>query len=685
MNMDILKTVRYVYLFMCFICFMDLEQASTSEGYLRELEKTSTVPLARTTTNTPNGEEFSNWNGTNDTPITPAASDLPPNWEEFCVLQEKDASLTIHQYICLINASFSGKWNFSVLRQHIFSKDIKYGFDVRCQNGAKISLPLSAKGKNIIKLIIRDCVAVDYFSDYQNPDLDSYPDELEEYVKINVQRLISVKALSKNIQIKAETLQKNLICGDEETLKVKVERNETFSFIVDTLDVNYTLFTRFATGHIIDTRLSPHKCVFKKLQVLENSVTTGLPRYYATLVTEQNQFPVLKLLNISHSFMNYISQKFKNWWIYFEKLEYLDMSYNLIQDISFPVSNGGLWGQHIPYLTFDFTFNNISQLTVRNFERLVRNEKIFVKIASNPFNCTCTDEMKEVLKYIQNTDWSSAKYKRYAYFRDLRCETPENVRGWRLADLSPRDINCKFELMPVTVALSVLSLILIIFIVVILKYRREIRILFYTRFNVVLPCQPAEIYEEKEFDAFVSYSNDDQEWVCNIFDENKHDRLVQLKFCMHHKDFIPGKTIFENIVKCIENSRHTVIVLSENFLKSHFCLWEFQEAFQQSIVERKRHLIIILLEDIPDKDLPNDLKRCMKTFTYIRKDDKIFIDRLLYSLSYKGKDVQNTKIAQINPGYDDNGNNGDNKVNEDDVIKMKNERNSIINNFQKGK
>ncbi|XP_062606172.1 toll-like receptor 1 [Saccostrea cucullata] len=646
-NMCILKSIRYIYLF---ISLMKLEHASTSEHYVEKLQETSTVPFVRTTTITSTAVEFSIFNGTNGIHINQAASDLPPNWEEFCVLQEKDANLKIHQYICLINTSVSGKWNFSVLRQHILSKDIKYGFDVRCQNGAKISLPDSAKGKNIIKLIVRDCVAVDYFSDYQNLDLDSYPDELEEYVIINVQRLISAKALIKNLQRKYETLQKNLICGDEETLKVKIERNESFPINFDVPEVNVQFFTRIATRNMKNSRLRPQTCIFKNLQVLENSVSQKT-RYYVTSLTEISRFPELKIFNISHSFMIYIPTIFKNWWLFFPKLEYLDLSFNHIQDILFPINNEGVFEQHIPYLTFDYTFNNITRLTVRNFEKIVSNKKIFMKITSNPFNCTCTDEMKEVLKYIKHTDWSSAKYERYAYFRDLMCETPENVRGWRLADLSPRDINCKFELMPVTVALSVLSLILIIFIVVILKYRREIRILFYTRFNVVLPCQPAEIYEDKEFDAFVSYSNDDQEWVCNIFDENKHDRLVNLKFCMHQKDFIPGKTIFENIVKCIENSRHTVIVLSENFLKSNFCMWEFQEAFQQSIVERKRHLIIILLEDIPDKNLPNDLKRCMKTFTFIRKDDKIFADRLLYSLSYKAKIARYPKIAQINPGY----------------------------------
>jgi hypothetical protein len=498
---------------------------------------------------------------------------------------------------------------------------------------------------------VQNCIANDYFADFQN-DLNSFPDELEEYKMINVQRLVGIKEIIENIQRKYATLQKNLICGDEETLKVKIERNETFSFIYDVPHMDIQNFSVIATGNILDTRLSPHMCIYKNLQVLENSITASKPRNFAAVLTEQNQFPELKILNISHSSIYYIPEQFKDWWIYFEKLEYLDMSYNLIQEISLPTHNEGIWGIPLPILTFDFTFNNISRLSVRGFERIIQNKQSFIKIAHNPFNCTCTDEMKEVLKYIQERDWDSPKYQRYQYLRDLECQYPGYVRGRRLRDLTLQDIQCKFELMPITVALSIFSIFLIIFVIVVLKYRREIRILFFTRFNVILPCQSREIFEEKEFDAFVSYSSDDQELVCNMFDENRHERLAHLKLCMHYKDFIPGKTIFENIIKCVENSRHTVIVLSRNFLDSHFCLWEFQEAFQQSIVERRRHLIIILMEDIPNKDLPKDLKRCMKTFTYIRKDDKIFIDRLLYSLSYKGK-VNDQRNVWVNQGFDD--------------------------------
>ncbi|XP_062606162.1 toll-like receptor 1 [Saccostrea cucullata] len=642
--MGILSSTLSMYLII-------ISKLTTTGRSQSQLNDNSTLP----TVSNWNSFTLTEINGTDFNTSDTESSLLPPFWEEFCTLEETNQLL--YSYHCYIDDSSSGKWNFSELRQYILRKDVKYSFNVHCHNGAKISLPVPGKAKNIIKLYVRDCVADDYYADYKNSDLDLLPDELEEYVLINVVRVIGVKSMLDSLQIKSADLPKNVVCGDDETLTIKTEQNETFQFIHDFInqDEATEMFGKVAADNIIDKRVSPHKCFYKNLRILNLSVTSTKNRYYASELTEQNVFPELRVLNMSNSDLYYIPGQLKNWWIYFKKLEYLDMSYNFIQDVIFPLDNERIWDKTVPILTFDFSHNNISRVSVRKFERIISNEKIFVKIDHNPINCSCTDEMKELLKYIKEIDWSSSKYHQYSYLRALKCEYPEYVRGRRLADLTFREINCEFELMPVTVALSVLLLFLIIFIVVILKYRREIRILFYTRFNIVLPCQLAELYEDKEFDAFVSYSNDDQEWVYNIFDENKHDRLEHLKFCMHHKDFVPGKTIFENIVKCIENSRHTVIVLSRNFLSSQFCLWEFQEAFQQSIVERKRHLVIILLEDIPDKDLPNDLRRCMKTFTYIKKDDKIFVDRLLYSLSFKVRVGKHKNNVHVNHGFDNLG------------------------------
>lgn len=587
---------------------------------------------------------------------------LPPSWDDFCTQSEiVQYTVTTYAYFCIINSTSSGRWNFSELRSYVSTRDAKYSFDVRCENGANISLPLNAKATNIRKLRVRDCIATDYYADYLNYALDDFPDELEEYVLINIKYLLSVQSMIHSYRKQSDILPKNVECGDDETLRIKIERNITYIFSNDVVDKDREQLGTIFANFIIGRRISSQKCHFANLHLLDTSVTRSKSRFYAEQLTEQNRFPALRVLNISRSVIYYIPEQFKTWWLYFPKLEYLDMSYNRIQEIVFHTNNIEMTNHHVPIVTFDFTYNNISRLSVRNFERIIKKKGIFVKMDNNPFNCSCTDEMKDVLKYIKETDWNSTKYRRYQYLRELQCHHPENVKGRFLRSLSIYDLNCDFELMPVTVALCVFSFFIFVFIVIMLKYRREIRILFFTRFHCILPCQPSQMYDDKMFDAFVSYSNDDKDWVHRTFEYNKHKRLAHFKFCMHHKDFVAGKTILENIVKCVENSKHTIIILSRNFLESHFCMWEFQEAFQQSIVERKRHLILILLEDIPENNLPHDVKRCMKTFTYIRKDDAIFTDRLLYSLSY-GRRALPQKLAQDNEAFDALDQLGDKKI-----------------------
>ena len=649
-NMEYYHAFEFIILFLCFVGFL---QSTRSELSQQNPNTTDFMDNESRRFHLDISENETATKLLNSTVLETHISYLPPYWNDFCTLQNiTQESVDLYSYFCHINTSTSGRWNFTELRSYIKSKNVKYIFDVRCKDNASISLPRNAKGKNILKLFVRDCVATDYYADFQNPELDFYPDELEEYVLINVNHLISVIAMGHSLLKNIDSLPKNVECGDDETLKIKMERNITFAFKDDDDDntESLRLLETMSSKNIIEKRMSSQKCNFKNLRLLDLSVSSSKMRFYAEMLTEQNRFPVLQVLNISHSKIYYIPAQFKYWWIYFPKLEYLDMSYNRIQDINFNTVE--TINHQVPRLTFDFTSNNISRLSVSILERIIHIKNVFIKLANNPFNCTCTDEMKDIMKYIHETDWKSEKYQRYEYLKDLECYFPENVRGRRLKDLTARDIRCEFELMPITVSLCVLSSVLLVFIIVMLKYRREIRILFFTRFNFILPCQPLPISDDRDFDAFVSYSSDDQEWVHDMFDISKHKRLEHLKFCMHHKDFVPGKTIFENILKCVENSKHTIIILSRNFLDSHFCMWEFQEAFQHSILERKRHLILLLLEDIPEEELPNDLKRCMKTFTYIRKDDNIFIDRLLYSLTYSSKKAE-PKLMYENKSFDD--------------------------------
>ncbi|KAL3851921.1 hypothetical protein ACJMK2_015616 [Sinanodonta woodiana] len=77
----------------------------------------------------------------------------------------------------------------------------------------------------------------------------------------------------------------------------------------------------------------------------------------------------------------------------------------------------------------------------------------------------------------------------------------------------------------------------------------------------------------------------------------EHTRGMRL--CISFRDFIPGREIASNIIEAIHNSSKTVMLLTENFLLSKWCVYEFQMAFQESNHSGRDTFIVFLYEDIP--------------------------------------------------------------------------------------
>ncbi|CAO1345264.1 unnamed protein product [Diamesa serratosioi] len=126
------------------------------------------------------------------------------------------------------------------------------------------------------------------------------------------------------------------------------------------------------------------------------------------------------------------------------------------------------------------------------------------------------------------------------------------------------------------------------------------------------------------YDVFVSYSNQDRDWVLDEFLTNIEKRSV-INLCLHERDFQVGLSILENIISCMDQSRCLLLVISESFLSSNWCNFEMHLAQHRLIETRRENLILILLEEIPKKKMvPKTLQFLMRTKTYIvwPKSDK---------------------------------------------------------------
>ena len=119
------------------------------------------------------------------------------------------------------------------------------------------------------------------------------------------------------------------------------------------------------------------------------------------------------------------------------------------------------------------------------------------------------------------------------------------------------------------------------------------------------------------YDIFISYCQSDRDWIVNELMPNAEE-VGDISICLHERDFQVGVTILDNIVSCMDRSRSLMLIISSNFLLSHWCQFEMHMA-QHRVFDLKRdHLILVLLEDIPRSKRPKNLQYLMEVKTYIK-------------------------------------------------------------------
>ncbi|XP_026322715.1 toll-like receptor 13 [Hyposmocoma kahamanoa] len=138
------------------------------------------------------------------------------------------------------------------------------------------------------------------------------------------------------------------------------------------------------------------------------------------------------------------------------------------------------------------------------------------------------------------------------------------------------------------------------------------------------------------YDVFVSYCNDDRDWVLDYLLPHV-EKDCNVCVCLHERDFQVGLSILENIVSCMDRSRSIMLIISQQFLASQWCQFEMHLAQHRLLETRREDLILVLLEEIPRPLRPTTLHYLMLTKTYIvwpknASEQAVFWRRLKKSL-----------------------------------------------------
>nr|XP_056711414.1 toll-like receptor 1 [Euleptes europaea] len=238
-----------------------------------------------------------------------------------------------------------------------------------------------------------------------------------------------------------------------------------------------------------------------------------------------------------------------------------------------------------------------------------------VKAENNPFRCSC--EIREFIDLRKQglvvlVGWPES----------YQCKYPEEVRGIRLENFHISELVCNSTLLvAVILVITVVFAAIVCFLCIYLDIPWYLKMMRqWTQVKHRIWKNPADVPDDIEFHAFISYSEHDSDWVKNVLIPNLEKEDGSIRICQHERNFIAGKSIVENIIDCIEKSYRSIFVLSPNFVQSEWCHYELYFAHHKLFRENTSSLILLLLEPIPPYIIPAKyykLKALMAKRTYM--------------------------------------------------------------------
>ena len=230
---------------------------------------------------------------------------------------------------------------------------------------------------------------------------------------------------------------------------------------------------------------------------------------------------------------------------------------------------------------------NVTNSVIKNYNR-----------SKNGFNLS-----SEIEYYCVNNTQMKGKNKRTCLYSGEWSEGPQCVN----IDLSTSS--------PLKIVLPLLIIPFFIFIVlsILMKCRNNQSLTLYLR--------------QKKYDAFVCYCYEggDSDFAENTIrihlEENR-----ELKLCIHRRDFLAAWDIKWNIMNAIRNSNSAIIVMSQDYVNSLWCVEEFEDYYIEHMKDPAFKLFVIMMQPAETMKITNEYINCfLAKSTYLeREDPKLF-------------------------------------------------------------
>ncbi|XP_046352622.2 toll-like receptor 2 [Haliotis rufescens] len=261
-------------------------------------------------------------------------------------------------------------------------------------------------------------------------------------------------------------------------------------------------------------------------------------------------------------------------WLKLPILRELDLSYNDIKVIGHPVRE--------------------------QLESLAMNGTFKLHLKGNLLSCGCNE--LEFVKWITSTKVSLDNEDGY------NCKMPNgSIFNTRLLNdaLGEMELTCMGPmLMIIVICITVPLIVGLLFVSLCYRNRWTLKYIWLKmkmKWGVYVPL--IEPTDGIRYDLFVCYSHHETEWLILTL-VAKLETELGFKLAFYDRDFLPGNYIREEVVEKLYASRASLFVITETYLESSYCEFEFQMVALRSLEKLSHKIFVIIKDNIPIHRLP---------------------------------------------------------------------------------
>ena len=226
--------------------------------------------------------------------------------------------------------------------------------------------------------------------------------------------------------------------------------------------------------------------------------------------------------------------------------------------------------------------NRITFLSEQTVNFMENKSSLQIKLGGNPYSCNCRAEFLHNLMNSHNGKMVEDR-------DDILLHCPGETVQIIKARTEQFCISIDKTLLPVLASLTTIIAIFFVLATLFLVYKQRIIIFLYSKSWARLYFNEDYVDRDKHYDAFISYSHEDRDFVENTLVqglERAQDSELRYKVCVHSRDWNVGEDIPSQIFRSVEDSRKTIIVLSQSYVESKWSDLEFKAAHKKALTDK---------------------------------------------------------------------------------------------------